>query len=166
MSEPGDMSQRCESGPLSLHLKQAQQAIQARKTEVVQTLHPAMTVQQAQVLSQLLDYGPQSTAQLARAGGVAPQSMAGVVSGVVARGWARKSVSPDHARVLLLSLTPEGRDLATAAQAKADDVEERVRTGLSAAEEGTLIDLLARVTALAGPFADPPVDGTIGAQRP
>jgi DNA-binding MarR family transcriptional regulator len=159
MNEPTDMTQRCESGPLRLHLKRAHQAC---KAEVVQKLHPAMTVQQAQVLSQLLDHGLQSTAQLARVAGVAPQSMAGIVSGLVGRGWVSKTVSPDHGRVLLLSLTREGRELAKTAQSQADEVEERVRSGLSMAEEGALIDLLARVTALARPDADLTANETAG----
>lgn len=139
---------RCLSGPLSGHLKRAQQAILARKTAGVQALHPGLTAAQADVLSKLLD-GARSAAQLAREAGVAPQTMTEMVVNLVSKGWVSRNPSPDHARVLLVSLTEQGREMARQARARADDVEELIRGELSADEEKALVDVLERISTTA-----------------
>jgi DNA-binding MarR family transcriptional regulator len=149
MSSDENVPGSCLSGPLSAHLKRAEQAIVARKTTIVRALHPTLTVQQCAVLGQLLNERPKSTSQLARECDVTPQTMAGIVANLEAKAWVTRSPSPDHARVLLVSLTTEGAAVAEESYRRADEVEAAVSRGLAPGEEKLLVELLGRVADLA-----------------
>src|SRR5215468_11011657 len=59
-----------------------------------------------------LDYeGGQSSAQLARAVGIRPQSMNETVAPLEQKGLIQRQESPEHRRILQITLTPAGKQL-------------------------------------------------------
>jgi DNA-binding MarR family transcriptional regulator len=84
-----------------------------------------LTLSQEAVMGHLLRGGAMTTADLARAEGVRPQSMGLTVGGLEDLGLVAKTADPDDARRSLVDLTDEGR-------ASRDQARDR-RTGILAA---------------------------------
>ncbi|MBP2472386.1 DNA-binding MarR family transcriptional regulator [Crossiella equi] len=95
---------------LGYRVHRAEQAICARKVEVLRQLE--LTVAQEQVLAFLLGGVEKSATQLGREANVTSQTMTGVLSGLETRGLVTRRPSPDHGRVRLYSLTDPGRAVA------------------------------------------------------
>lgn len=68
------------------------------------------------VLTRLYKHGPQTLTQLAGHDHVAPASMSQSVNRLTSAGYAIRSPDPKDRRKVLFSATPEGADLARAAQ--------------------------------------------------
>jgi DNA-binding MarR family transcriptional regulator len=128
--------------PLGLLLKHVQQAL---RSEVEQALAGSgLTLPQAAVLSALRLRAGQSSAELARAGFMRPQSMAEVLEGMVAAGLVTRRPHPAGGRALLLELTPDGARTVREVDAAMGGVEARMLRDLSPADQDTLHDLLDR----------------------
>ena len=122
---------------LGLHIKSAEQAMMAAKTEA----------QYAAMLS--LYYVPeQSSAQLARAAAVTPQTMATVIAKLEQKRLVTRHPSSDHAKVLIASLTSEGEALLLRADKVARRIEQRMAEAFTSREREQLTEMLGRVTAL------------------
>lgn len=81
-----------------------------------------ITVAQFGTLAALAANPGQSSAELARACSVSPQSMAALVRRLEAEGWAARRPDSRHGRVIELRVTPRGR----AALARAAPIVDRV----------------------------------------
>ncbi|MEV4508118.1 MarR family transcriptional regulator [Dactylosporangium sp. NPDC049525] len=136
---PGDV--------LSFHLRRAEQAIVARKAHGVRELD--LTEAQCKVLGQLAGAAAKSSTQLSREALVTSQTMTGIVKNLEAKGLVERHSSPDHARVMLVSLTPAGVERAEAAADLADRVEHGLREAMTEADYRRLVELLDRVAEIA-----------------
>ena len=123
---------------LGLHIKLAEQALIAAKTEALKPF--GLPVAQYAVLAALYYHPGQSSAQLARTAAVTPQTMASVL----ARLEDKKLISEAHAKVLLTSLTKEGEELVLQADEHARAVEQRLLDEFTQAEQEQLKNLLTR----------------------
>ena len=94
---------------LGLHIKSAEQAMMAAKTEALRSF--GLTVAQYAAMLSLYYVPEQSSAQLARAAAVTPQTMATVIAKLEQKRLVARRPSSDHAKVLIASLTPEGEAL-------------------------------------------------------
>ena len=90
----------------------------------------------------------QSSAQLARAAAVTPQTMATVIAKLEQKRLVTRHPSSDHAKVLIASLTPEGEVLVLRADEAARRIEQCMAEVFSAKEREQLTEMLERVTAL------------------
>lgn len=129
---------------LGIGVKRADQAIAARKAEMLREVD--LTVSQCVVLGQLMNNASKSCTQLARESLVTSQTMTGIVSKLETKGLVERRVSPDHGRVVLVSLTPSGRERADRAQAISSSVERGLSASLSPVESEALAGLLQRLT--------------------
>ncbi|MEU4746958.1 MarR family transcriptional regulator [Actinosynnema sp. NPDC023658] len=94
---------------LCSRLRRAEQALSGHHEAALRRYGLTMTRYTA--LLALLREDGMSGARLARACGVTQQSMAGVLAGMQKKGLVDRRPSPVHAKVLVTTLTPEGRDL-------------------------------------------------------
>ncbi len=85
-----------------------------------------------------------SNAALARAAFVTPQSMQGMLVTLERDGLIARTPHPEHGRIIMTELTPEGRSAARAGMAAAEAVERQMIAGLTRAEVDTLRSLLQR----------------------
>lgn len=69
-------------------------------------------VSEAHALSVLADEGPLTQSDIVRHLVLGKSTVSRLVDQVVARGWAKRTTSPDDARCRLVELTPEGREAA------------------------------------------------------
>ncbi|MFI5753979.1 MarR family winged helix-turn-helix transcriptional regulator [Streptomyces sp. NPDC051569] len=135
-------------GGLGFHVKRAEQAIMARKAEALRDLD--LTVAQCKVLSFLLGSDvSKSCTQLAREALVTSQTMNGIVKNLEAKGLVDRRISPDHGRVVLASLTPEGVERARRAARLSAEIEQSLREDLSEADYTVLVRLLDRIAEMA-----------------
>lgn len=108
-----------------------------------------VTPAQAAVLSRLTAGGVQSTADLARAEQVRPQSMRVIIAALEGQGLVSRRPHPTDGRQSLVALTPEGEQLVRSNRGAREDWLVRAMTErLSAAEQRKLVDsigLLARL---------------------
>lgn len=135
------------SNRLGPHLKRAEQALAARKAGALRPLD--LTVPQYEALSLLLGGSSMSCACLAREAHVRTPTMTGILGNLLDKGLISRRVSPDHARVNLISLTPNGLELAQKADAIVADIEREVLDAFSARDGDMLARLLDRVTEVA-----------------
>ncbi|MGH3282329.1 MAG: MarR family winged helix-turn-helix transcriptional regulator [Trebonia sp.] len=105
-------------------IKQAEQALIAEKNRVLRPF--GLTVPQYSALLILSEHPLISAARLARLCGVTAQAITGVVHLLDQRGLISKAPSADHAKVLLLGLTPAGSSLLAQADREAVAVERRL----------------------------------------
>ncbi|MDX3851837.1 MarR family winged helix-turn-helix transcriptional regulator [Streptomyces sp. AK02-01A] len=138
------------AGNLGAHIKRADQAIMARKAEALRGLD--LTVPQCRVLGFLVGGAAKSCTQLSREALVTSQTMTGIVKNLEAKGLVERRTSPDHGRVVLVSLTPAGIETARRASVLSDTIERGVLDALSDGDHALLIRLLDRV-AEAAPVA-------------
>ena len=104
-----------------------------------------VTPVQYAALAKLHDLGPTSQNQLGRMVGIDPATMFGVAGRLARRGLVPPSVDPNDARLVLLTLTPTGRDIVEQMKARGPEVSARTLEPLSAEEAETLRALLARI---------------------
>ena len=131
---------------LGLHIKAAEQAMMAVKTEALRSF--GITVAQYAAMLSLYYVPEQSSAQLARAAAVTPQTMATVVTKLEQKRLVTRHPSSDHAKVLIASLTPEGETLLLRADEAARRIEQRMAEAFTVKEREQLTEMLERVTAL------------------
>ncbi|KUJ58055.1 MarR family winged helix-turn-helix transcriptional regulator [Streptomyces sp. NPDC093228] len=132
---------------LSFHLKRAEQAIVARKADGVRELD--LTEPQCKVLGFLVGGAAKSCTQLSREALVTSQTMTGIVKNLEAKGLVERHPSPDHGRVMLVSLTPDGVERAAAAKRFSEGIEHGLREAMSETDYAHLVKLLDRVADLA-----------------
>ncbi len=132
---------------LSFHLKRAEQAILARKAHGVRDLD--LTEAQCKVLGYLTGGAAKSCTHLSREALVTSQTMTGIVKNLEAKGLVERHASPDHGRVMLVSLTPAGEERAAAAKSFSERIEHRLREVMSQEDYAQLVALLDRVVDLA-----------------
>ena len=131
---------------LGLHIKAAEQAMMAAKTEALRSF--GLTVAQYAAMLSLYYVPEQSSAQLARAAAVTPQTMATVIAKLEQKRLVTRHPSSDHAKVLIASLTPEGETLLLRADEAARDIEQRMAEAFTVKEREQLTEMLGRVTSL------------------
>ena len=134
---------------LGLHIKLAEQALIAAKTEALKPF--GLPVAQYAVLAALYYHPGQSSAQLARlarTAAVTPQTMASVLARLEDKKLISRTPSEAHAKVLLTSLTKEGEELVLQADEHARAVEQRLLDEFTQAEQEQLKDLLTRAREL------------------
>ena len=131
---------------LGLHIKAAEQAMMAAKTEALRSF--GLTVAQYAAMLSLYYVPEQSSAQLARAAAVTPQTMATVIAKLEQKRLVTRHPSSDHAKVLIASLTPEGETLLLRADEAARDIEQRMAEAFTVKEREQLTEMLERVTAV------------------
>jgi len=93
--------------------------------------------------------GGQSSAQLARAIGIRPQSITEVIGPLEHRGLIRRRQSPEHRRILRITLTPAGNDLSAQAKQVAGQLEQELLTALTPGELNSLRSALEKLRATA-----------------
>ncbi|GIH26268.1 MarR family transcriptional regulator [Acrocarpospora phusangensis] len=151
-ARPGETSAATESSStLGFHLKRAEQVLIARKASAVRALD--LTEPQCKVLGFLADGAAKSCTQLSREALVTSQTMTGIVKNLEAKGLVQRHASPDHGRVMLVSLTEAGADRAAAASDLAHSVEASLREAMTTEDYDHLLALLRRVTAVAPELA-------------
>jgi DNA-binding MarR family transcriptional regulator len=82
-----------------------------------------LTVVQCTVLSRIKGREVMSSARLARAHSVSPQTMNELIAGLENRGLISRREDPENRRVLLVSLTPAGHELLRACDLDVDALE-------------------------------------------
>ena len=131
---------------LGLHIKSAEQAMMAAKTQALRSF--GLTVAQYAAMLSLYYVPEQSSAQLARAAAVTPQTMATVIAKLEQKRLVARRPSSDHAKVLIASLSPEGEALLLRADKVARRIEQRMAESFTAKERQQLTEMLRRVTSL------------------
>ena len=130
-------------------LKQAQSLLHLRMEEALRPLR--LTVSQYSCLHHLRREPGISAAALARATFVTRQSMNAMLQQLIDRDLVTRPSRADTGRALPTLLTATGAEALSAAQILVDGVEQRMLTGLSAAESAALArGLAACVSSLAG----------------
>ncbi|WP_329137868.1 MarR family transcriptional regulator [Streptomyces sp. NBC_01476] len=111
-----------------------------------------LTPSQVSVMGRLLREGPATTAALARAELVRPQSMGATLAVLEEHGLVTRAPHPTDGRQVVFSLTPAGTHLhGTARQARRGWLAEALESGLTAPEQRVLaeaIPLLRRLVEL------------------
>ena len=130
---------------LGSHIKAAEQAMMAAKAEALRPF--GLTVAQYAVLMALFYVPGQSSAQLARAAAVTPQTMNSIVDKLADKRLVERTPSPIHGKVLVTTLTPAGQKLVLSADQAPRTIEERLGNAFSAEERETLRALLQRAVA-------------------
>ncbi|GAA1307567.1 MarR family transcriptional regulator [Planotetraspora silvatica] len=139
--------QEAAPGTLSFHLKRAEQAMIARKAKAVRALD--LTEPQCKVLGYLADGAAKSCTQLSREALVTSQTMTGIVKNLESKGLVTRHASPDHSRVMLVSLTATGAERAAAAGDLSRSVETSLRQAVTEEDYAQLLRLLNRVAEIA-----------------
>lgn len=124
-------------------IRRAHQRASAIFEQVMEGLD--VTPVQYAALAKLHDLGPTSQNQLGRMVGIDPATMFGVAGRLAKRGLVSPSVDPNDARLVLLELTPAGRETVEAMKARGPEVTRRTLEPLSDDEAETLVALLARI---------------------
>ena len=104
-----------------------------------------VTPTQFAALAKLDDVGPISQNQLGRLIAMDPATIFGVVGRLAKRGYVRQSVDKSDARVVLVTLTDEGRAAVQRMRAVAAEVSRRTLEPLTAKEADTLLKLVAKL---------------------
>jgi DNA-binding MarR family transcriptional regulator len=125
-------------------VKELESAIRTQLEELLKEFN--ITIAQYTTMNRLRDRDARSSSQLARAHRVSAQTMNEMMAGLEARGLVSRTEDPDNRRVLLISLTPAGVDVLSAADRHVDRLEETFFDCLSSAELKTLRKLVEKVT--------------------
>jgi MarR family transcriptional regulator, lower aerobic nicotinate degradation pathway regulator len=107
---------------------------------------PEVTTTQFAVLARLAEVGPQSQNRLGRETAMDAATIKGVVDRLAKLGLVATSADPDDRRRLTVSLTEAGSTLFATRVETALVVSEETLAPLSAAEQTSLLALLARLT--------------------
>ena len=105
-----------------------------------------LTPLQFAVLMRLREVGPLSQNLLGRETAMDPNTVQGVILRLLRRRLVTRSGSDEDKRRKLLSLTPEGRDLAERLVIEGQAISEETLAPLSAGQRRQFLDLLARLT--------------------
>jgi DNA-binding MarR family transcriptional regulator len=105
------------------------------------------SVAQCSVLFHLDLHGSLSAADLSRLIHVTPQGIASTVRRLVDAGWIDRRPHPVHGRVVLLTLTENGRHVLRDAIGIAEELEALVTQDISASDRATLIKALDQMQA-------------------
>jgi len=122
-------------------LKQAATALRSAMDGALRPL--GMTVSQYSCLEVLAHRPGISNSELARATFVSRQSMNVMLQALQSDGWVTRPDQAPSGRVLPVQLTPLGRERLDAASSAVRDVELRMHSGLSPADQSRLRTLLA-----------------------
>jgi len=125
---------------IGYHLKRMHQVYCATIDAALHELD--LTTAQYAALSMLEAAPGSSSAALARACFVTPQTMNEIVQSLHARGWVEREPHPAHGRILQLDLTELGRRRLTLAHQVVDAVEERMVAGLAHEERQQFVEWL------------------------
>jgi DNA-binding MarR family transcriptional regulator len=87
----------------------------------------------------------QSAAELARGIGVRPQSLTEIINPLADKGLIAREESPEHRRILRISLTPAGRQMLARATRVGQQLERELVADLSAEEHAVLFQALGKV---------------------
>lgn len=119
-----------------------------RNTEIFNAAMGAFSVTPTQfaALVTLLDRGATPQNQLGRLTAMDPATIFGVVGRLMKRGYVRQSPVSEDARLVAISLTPEGEAAARAMRAVAEEVSTRTLAPLAPAEAKSFLALLAKLT--------------------
>jgi len=123
-------------------LKRAEQSLLAAKSAAVKPV--GLSLAQYVALAELERRPGITGAALARACLVTPQAMMVVLRALGEQGLIERRAHARHANVLEIYLTDVGREALHAARERAEPIEARITSALSARELSTLRDLLAR----------------------
>ncbi len=126
-------------------LKQAQHALRTRIDESLREL--GLSTAQYALLTALQEAKVASGAELARRCFVTPQTVTGLIAGLVRAGLIVRSPSRHHGRVIETRLTREGKRLFRRARTVVYTIEEDMLSDLSVPERAALEQML-RVCAL------------------
>ena len=102
----------------------------------------AVTPTQFSVLVKLDDLGSVSQNQLGRLVAMDPATTSGVAGRLIARGLVAQSPAPEDARLVLLSLSPEGRKAVSDMKRDGAEVTRRTLAPLTAEETASLLAAL------------------------
>jgi DNA-binding MarR family transcriptional regulator len=122
-----------------------------------------LTPEEYAVYSVLFDEGPHAPTELARRTAMAPTSMSHFVRGMLERGHAERSPSPDDRRSYRIILTPAGQRAHADASAAFADADQRFIRALALDEEEAraLLRAIGRAAVVArGRLLDDAVDTT------
>lgn len=125
------------------HLKQAWYFSLTAVNDAVS--HHGVSTAQIGILRQLADEAGLSGAELARRLLITPQGVQLALKSLEDRGLVERKPDPQHARILQAYLTDKGRDVAAAVVSDAIAAHEAVFGVLTADEQQTLRELLAKV---------------------
>jgi DNA-binding MarR family transcriptional regulator len=101
-----------------------------------------LTTPQYTVLAALEREGELSASDLAREFGMTAQTTNVLVQALETCGLVRRVSHPDHGRILLASLTPAGRQALKRGRTLAIAIQDRLLSGLTAADRSTLMRCL------------------------
>lgn len=119
--------------PLALYLvKRLELVIRALLDDALRPM--GLTTLQYTALTVLETRGPTSSAQLARRAFLRPQTMHEMVLTLEKRGYIGRTAAEDNKRVLLATLTPEGRGVLARCAPVVRQLEDSLLEGLSPAE--------------------------------
>ncbi|MDB2448708.1 MarR family transcriptional regulator [bacterium] len=123
-------------------IKGVQQAIRRTMDEELRPLE--LSTSQYSTLS-MLENSPQlSNAELARACFVTPQTMLQLIKTLERQGWLERRPHPDHGRIIQTHLTDSGRALLSQAHGLVNQMEAKMLTDLSDAQQQQLALALRR----------------------
>lgn len=83
-----------------------------------------------------------SNAQLARRTMVTPQSMIEILAGLESRELVRRTVDPNHGRILKSELTTEGERVVVAAQRKIEQIQDELLAGVPRDQRRLVLDVM------------------------
>ncbi len=121
-------------------LNQVSSAVRLRLERALREFE--LTATQYTVMSRIKGREILSSARLARAHHVSPQTMNEMIATLVNRGLLQRKEDPENRRVLLVSLTDMGRDLLAACDRKVDTLENEFFASLNAVDHGEFRKLL------------------------
>lgn len=128
---------------VGFHLRRAQQRATEIFGQVMQDF--AVTPTQFAAMARLDDLGPTSQNQLGRLTAMDPATIFSVVGRLARRGWVRQTADPHDARLVMVSLTPEGSAAARAMKAVGAEVSRRTLAPLAPDEASQFLALLRRL---------------------
>ncbi|MFF7213825.1 MarR family winged helix-turn-helix transcriptional regulator [Streptomyces sp. NPDC008238] len=132
------------------------QISQAYAIRIEQALRPLrLTQAQFSALMRLTVSGPMSGAELARHCGVTAQSMGTAVQGLAERGLVERRAHATHGRIIEISVTPAGEELAVRAEQAIAPAEEEALAPFAAQERGRVHADLRRMLEQLNPHALP-----------
>ena len=139
---PGAPSYRLEE-QVGFVLRRAHQ----RATDTFNTVMAGfkITPRQFAEMAKLDDLGPTSQNLLGRLVAMDPATMFGVAGRLAKRGLIKQAVDPHDARLVLLELTAEGRQVVQAMKARGLEVSRRTLEPLSPKEAETFLRLLVKM---------------------
>jgi DNA-binding MarR family transcriptional regulator len=121
-------------------LNQVSSAVRLRLERALREFE--LTATQYTVMSRVKGREILSSARLARAHHVSPQTMNELIANLVARGLLQRKEDPDNRRVLLVSLTDVGRELLDTCDRKVDVLENEFFASFNTADHGMFRKLL------------------------